>query len=265
MPGPPTARAPTISTGAAVQNAAQNVRSKLARLAGWPADQVSLEAGRIAYGNTSRSIQDILGEAGVAELASDGAFDFTWQRAGKQSGSAGFPTRSFGVIFSWKWESILNWDCCGFVGQRASIAQADTHQFHDVPVANDWWDCLGMGHGRHGGQPLRADTRALARKRSRGRPHSGERGYSTCISTWRLSTNSTRTPVRSAPRESVNLGRQVSRRPSRMLYSTRSACVCAICPSRLTNLSRDKAVLGDDVFRRIGRESREIPSVPLKD
>ena len=96
--GPTYGSSTTISTGAAVQKAAQDVRSKLARLAGWPADQVSLEGGRIAYGSTSRTIQDILGEAGVAELASDGAFDLPGN-APVDMGSAGFPTRSFGVIF----------------------------------------------------------------------------------------------------------------------------------------------------------------------
>jgi xanthine dehydrogenase YagR molybdenum-binding subunit len=81
-----------------VQKAAQDVRSKLARLARWPVDQVSLQGGRIAYSGTSRTIQDILGEAGVAELASDGAFDLPGN-APVDMGSPGFPTRSFGVIF----------------------------------------------------------------------------------------------------------------------------------------------------------------------
>jgi xanthine dehydrogenase YagR molybdenum-binding subunit len=96
--GPTYGSSTTISTGAAVQKAAQDVRSKLARLARWPVDQVSLQGGRIAYGSTSRTIQDVLGEAGVAELASDGAFDLPGN-APVDMGSPGFPTRSFGVVF----------------------------------------------------------------------------------------------------------------------------------------------------------------------
>jgi xanthine dehydrogenase YagR molybdenum-binding subunit len=96
--GPTYGSSTTISTGAAVQKAALDVRARLAKLAGWPADQVSLEGGRIAYGGTSRTIQDVLGEAGVAELASDGAFDLPGN-APVDMGSAEFPTRSFGVVF----------------------------------------------------------------------------------------------------------------------------------------------------------------------
>ena len=90
--------ATTISTGAAVQQAARRVRARLATLAGWPAEQVTMRDGRIIHRDASRSIQDVLGVAGVSELASDGAFDLPGN-ARVDMGSSGHPTRSFGVIF----------------------------------------------------------------------------------------------------------------------------------------------------------------------
>lgn len=96
--GPTYGSGTTISTGAAVQQAAQRVRAKLAQLAGWPADDVVMRDGRIILGNTSRTIQEVLGGAGVSELASDGAFDLPGG-VPVDMGDPEFPARSFGAIF----------------------------------------------------------------------------------------------------------------------------------------------------------------------
>jgi len=96
--GPTYGSGTTISTGAAVQQAAQRVRAKLARLAGWPAEEVTMRAGQIAHGEQSRTIREVLGEAGVSELASDGSFDLPGG-APVDMGSSEFPARTFGVIF----------------------------------------------------------------------------------------------------------------------------------------------------------------------
>jgi xanthine dehydrogenase YagR molybdenum-binding subunit len=96
--GPTYGSGTTISTGAAVRQAAQRVRDKLARLAGWPEDGITLQDGRVIHGNKSRSIQDVFGETGVSELAADGAFDLPGG-AFVDMGSSEFPARTFGAIF----------------------------------------------------------------------------------------------------------------------------------------------------------------------
>jgi xanthine dehydrogenase YagR molybdenum-binding subunit len=96
--GPTYGSGTTISTGAAVQQAAQGVRGRLARLAGWPADQVTMRDGRLIHGGDNRTIQEILGEAGVSELAFDGAFDLPGG-APVDMGASDHPARTFGAIF----------------------------------------------------------------------------------------------------------------------------------------------------------------------
>jgi xanthine dehydrogenase YagR molybdenum-binding subunit len=96
--GPTYGSGTTISTGTAVQQAAQGVRAKLARLVGWPAEEVTMRAGQIVHGKESRTIREVLGEAGVSELASDGSFDLPGG-APVDMGSSEFPARTFGVIF----------------------------------------------------------------------------------------------------------------------------------------------------------------------
>ena len=54
--------------------------------------------GQIIHGNESRTIREVLGEAGVSELVSDGAFDLPGG-APVVMGSSEFPARTFGVIF----------------------------------------------------------------------------------------------------------------------------------------------------------------------
>jgi xanthine dehydrogenase YagR molybdenum-binding subunit len=96
--GPTYGSGTTISTGAAVQQAAQRVRAKLARLAGWPEHEIAMRDGRIIHGNESRGIAEVFNEAGVSELASDGAFDLPGG-APVDMGSPEFPARTFGAIF----------------------------------------------------------------------------------------------------------------------------------------------------------------------
>jgi xanthine dehydrogenase YagR molybdenum-binding subunit len=96
--GPTYGSGTTISTGAAVQQAAQRLRAQLARLAGWPAHEITMRDGRIIHGNESRGIPDVLNEAGVSELVSDGAFDLPGG-ASVDMGSPEFPARTFGAIF----------------------------------------------------------------------------------------------------------------------------------------------------------------------
>ena len=96
--GPTFGSATTISTGTAVQQAAQRVRAKLARLAGWQGEGITMRNGQIIRGNESRTIEEVLGEAGVSELASDGALDLPGG-APVDFGPADRPTRTFGAIF----------------------------------------------------------------------------------------------------------------------------------------------------------------------
>ena len=96
--GPTYGSGTTISTGAAVQQAAQRVRARLARLAGWPEHEITIRDGRIIHGNESRGIAEVFNEADVSELASDGAFDLPGG-APVDMGSSEFPARTFGAIF----------------------------------------------------------------------------------------------------------------------------------------------------------------------
>ncbi|WP_118134829.1 xanthine dehydrogenase family protein molybdopterin-binding subunit [Oceanicella sp. SM1341] len=96
--GPTWASATVISTGTAVHRAATEVRGRLARLAGWPADAVGVENGALTHEGEARPIRDILAEAGVSEVSGDGTFT---PNGGEFSdaGPEGFPSRVFGVIF----------------------------------------------------------------------------------------------------------------------------------------------------------------------
>jgi len=96
--GPTYGSGTTISTGAAVQKAAERVRAQLARLAGWPPNVVTMQNGRIFHDKASRTIQDVLGENGVSELVSDGAFDLPGG-APVDMGSPDYPARTFGAVF----------------------------------------------------------------------------------------------------------------------------------------------------------------------
>ena len=96
--GPTYGSGTTISTGAAVQQAAQRVRAKLARLAGWDPAEVVMKDGAIVRGDQTRKIQEVMNELGVSELASDGSFDLPGG-APVDLGSPEYPARTFGAIF----------------------------------------------------------------------------------------------------------------------------------------------------------------------
>ncbi|XUW93430.1 xanthine dehydrogenase family protein molybdopterin-binding subunit (plasmid) [Burkholderia sp. M6-3] len=95
--GPTYGSSTTISTGAAVQRAAKDVRNKLTRLAGWKGEEVLVRDGKVFRGAEWRSIEDILASAGVWELASEAAFDLP-DNAPVDMGDKNHPTRSFGVV-----------------------------------------------------------------------------------------------------------------------------------------------------------------------
>lgn len=96
--GPTYGSGTTVSTGAAVQRAAAEVRAKLLRLAGWPQEGVTIENGVLSFQGKSRTVQEVLFEAGVTELGADGSFDLP-ANAPVDMGSPEHPARSFGVIF----------------------------------------------------------------------------------------------------------------------------------------------------------------------
>jgi xanthine dehydrogenase YagR molybdenum-binding subunit len=96
--GPTYGSGTTISTGAAVQLAAKRIREQLARLAAWPYADIELRDGRVFLGKESRSIETLLKDAGLAEIASDGSFDLP-NGAPVDMGSPQYPARSFGAIF----------------------------------------------------------------------------------------------------------------------------------------------------------------------
>ena len=91
---------PLIKAGAesAVQQAAQKVRMKLAQLAGWNGADVTMRDGNIIHHTESLSIQEVLGKAGLPELASDGAFNLPGESM-VDMGSPEYPARTFGAIF----------------------------------------------------------------------------------------------------------------------------------------------------------------------
>ena len=96
--GPTYGSGTTISTGAAVQQAALRVRAKLARLAGWRPDDVAMSGGSIVRGGESRTIREVMDHFGVSELASDGSFDLPGG-APVDMGAPDHPARTFGAIF----------------------------------------------------------------------------------------------------------------------------------------------------------------------
>lgn len=96
--GPTYGSGTTVSTGAAIQRAAAEVRAKLLRLAGWPDDGVVIENGVLSFQGKSRTVQEVLFEVGVTELGADGSFDLP-AGAPVDMGSPEHPARSFGGIF----------------------------------------------------------------------------------------------------------------------------------------------------------------------
>ena len=92
----------TIGVGTAVLYAAQEIRAKLARLAGLPADEVEMRGGRIERrgGSNGVPVADVLRQAGASELVGEGRFalpnDAPFEGDGK---GTPYAMRTFGAIF----------------------------------------------------------------------------------------------------------------------------------------------------------------------
>jgi xanthine dehydrogenase YagR molybdenum-binding subunit len=92
--GPTYGSSSTMGVGAAVMAAAQDARSKLARLANLPPDDVEMKDGRIRRkgGSDGPTIAEAMRAAGANEIAGSGRFD------PGQHGK-GLAMRSFGAVF----------------------------------------------------------------------------------------------------------------------------------------------------------------------
>ena len=92
----------TIGVGAAVLYAAQEIRAKLARLAGLPADEVEMRGGRIerSGGSNGVPVADVLRQAGASELVGEGTFALPGGALFEGDGKGTpYAMRTFGVIF----------------------------------------------------------------------------------------------------------------------------------------------------------------------
>jgi xanthine dehydrogenase YagR molybdenum-binding subunit len=174
--GPTYGSGTTISTGAAVQQAAQRVRAKLARLAGWNPDEVTMTGGRILHGNVSRTIQEVMNDVGVSELASDGAFDLP-HGAPVDMGAPDYPARTFGAIFV---EVGVDPDLGLLRLRRATGVYSAGRIINPMTARSQMIGGIvrGVGHGRDGEQSLRTVPRPLARQGSCRRAVAGERRHS---------------------------------------------------------------------------------------
>lgn len=100
--GPTYGSSSTIGVGASVLYAAQDVRAKLARLAGLPPDEVEVRDGRIGRRGVADGvpIADVLRQAGVSKLIGEGTFalpnDAPFEGDGK---GTPYAMRTFGAIF----------------------------------------------------------------------------------------------------------------------------------------------------------------------
>jgi xanthine dehydrogenase YagR molybdenum-binding subunit len=92
--GPTYGSSATMSAGASVLRAAQDVRGKLARMADLPPDAVAMVNGRICRngGTDGQAISDVMHRAGTSEITGSGRFDPA--EYGK-----GYTMRTFGAIF----------------------------------------------------------------------------------------------------------------------------------------------------------------------
>ena len=93
--GPTYGSSSTMGVGSAVLRASEDVRSKLARLANLPGDEVEMADGRIRRkgGNEGAAIADVMREAGTSEIVGVGSFQP--EKPGEQK----FAMKTFGAIF----------------------------------------------------------------------------------------------------------------------------------------------------------------------
>jgi xanthine dehydrogenase YagR molybdenum-binding subunit len=101
--GPTYGSSSTIGVGAATLQAAQNVRAQLAKLVGLKPDSFMLRDGRIFCPDADidgKLITDIMRNAGVSELASDGAFTLPGNAPFDGGGSTTpYAMRTWGAVF----------------------------------------------------------------------------------------------------------------------------------------------------------------------
>jgi xanthine dehydrogenase YagR molybdenum-binding subunit len=238
--GPTYGSGTTISTGAAVQQAAQRVRAKLARLAGWPAEEITMRDGQIIHGDKSRTIREVLGEAGVAELVSDGTFDLPGG-APVDMGPPEFPARTFGVIFV---EVGVDQELGLLRLRRATGVYSAGRIINPRTARSQMIGGIVWGWGM---AAMEASHFEPALGRWLAKDLAGVPFRSTL--TFRLrsmsdsSMNSTPTRVLSAPRASVSLVRPAWRPPSPMLSMTRPACAFATFPSHRRKFWQSKRTL----------------------
>jgi xanthine dehydrogenase YagR molybdenum-binding subunit len=92
--GPTYGSSSTMGVGAAVIAAAQQVRSKLARLANLSPGEATMADGRIGRAGATEGIliADVMGEAGEREIVGTGTFDPT-------QNAADYSMRTFGAVF----------------------------------------------------------------------------------------------------------------------------------------------------------------------
>jgi xanthine dehydrogenase YagR molybdenum-binding subunit len=100
--GPTYGSSSTMGVGAAVLSAAQDVRTKLAGLAGLPPDEVEIRDGRIRHRGAAGGVPvaDVLSQAGLSEVIGEGTFalpnDAPFEADGK---GTPYAIRTFGAIF----------------------------------------------------------------------------------------------------------------------------------------------------------------------
>jgi xanthine dehydrogenase YagR molybdenum-binding subunit len=95
--GPTYGSGTTIGVGAAVLDAAQRLRAELARLAGWPEDEVSCALGELRRGEETIPFGKLVAAHGDP-LTVEGSFVLP-NGAPADAGPAEFATRTFGVVF----------------------------------------------------------------------------------------------------------------------------------------------------------------------
>lgn len=99
--GPTYGSSSTLSGGSAVHRAAEDVRSKLARLANLPPERARMSNGRIGVeGDAGKLIGDVMHAAGVAEITGDGE----WAPAPGvpfegDGGKGPYAMKTFGAVF----------------------------------------------------------------------------------------------------------------------------------------------------------------------
>jgi xanthine dehydrogenase YagR molybdenum-binding subunit len=101
--GPTYGSSSTMGVGSAVLRAAEEIRSKLARLANLPVNEVEMRDGRIRRtggAGEGIAIADVLREAGKPEIAGHGKFTLPGEaESDDNGGESKFAMRTFGVIF----------------------------------------------------------------------------------------------------------------------------------------------------------------------